>query len=96
MSTSKVTREQLSPKSLRLAEAGRTGIRVLIATDEEHGGFPLDHIDLTWDLLVKLAEKESADEDWMEILDSALKDITKKRKMTGYVTFFFHGTSRQY
>lgn len=94
LSTAKVTRSDLSPRSLRLAEAGRMGVRVLIATGEEDGGFPFRHDVLTWELLVKLAEGDSAEEDWKDVLVDALMDVGKKRKLTGYVSFFSMNISR--
>ena len=88
LSTAKVTHSDLSPRSLRLAEAGQMGVHVLIATGEKNGGFPFQHDVLTWELLVKLAEGDSAEEGWEDILVDASMDVAKKRKLTGYVIFF--------
>jgi hypothetical protein len=82
-----------SPRSVRLAKAGRTAVRVFIATSEDHGGFPHHHIDLTWEALERLAKEPWAEKDWEEVVADALKNNIRKRNLIGYVTPVFCPTS---
>lgn len=86
--SSKVTRDNFSPRSLRLAEAGRTGVRVAIATGNQ-GAFPHEHKEFTWRIVQRLAKTPSAEAEWSEILEEALNDLSRKLNLTGYVCILF-------
>lgn len=68
-------------------------MRVLIATSEEHGGFPYHHIELTWEALERLAKEPWAEKDWEQVVAEARKNNIRKRKLTGYVSQAFCPTS---
>jgi hypothetical protein len=61
-------------------------VRVLIATNEEHGGFPHDHIEMTWQALQNLAKQPWAEDDWEKVVTEAFTDIIRRQNLTGYVS----------
>lgn len=83
--SSKVTREDFSPRSVRLAEAGRIGVRVTIATGDQ-GAFPHEHKELTWNIVQDLVMSPSAEAEWSEILEDAGNDLSRKVNLTAYVS----------
>jgi hypothetical protein len=89
---SKVTRADFSPKSLRLAEAGRTGVRVALATGDE-GAFPEEHKDFTQRVLEDIVKKPSAEKEWARIFEESLDDMTRLLLLLGYVKISYSTTS---
>ncbi|KAJ7432718.1 hypothetical protein B0H11DRAFT_2229249 [Mycena galericulata] len=78
--TVRVTQSTFSPLSVRLANAGRSAVRVGIATED---GFPTDHKDFAWKAITDVVASTEVPE-LTDRLEMARKSEERRSQLTNY------------
>lgn len=85
--SSHITQADFTPVSLKLANRGRYGVRVNIATNN---AFPPDHKEWTWSILESVTRTfDNEAGDFAHRLEQALQDEDKLNKLLSYVCHLF-------
>jgi hypothetical protein len=79
--TPRITQSSFSPASVRLANFGRTAVRVSIATQD---GFPSDHSDFAWDTMSNAVAASGVPE-LVERLAAATDSDERRAQLSIYV-----------